>query len=207
MKAARQGENRWLNSFRPQDAFRVEELRNFARQTPISTKDPLGKEYQGKPPRDDHSHFATRVRDRQRQLADWILERPDNAQLDPADIYKKSLELNQGDAFNANLTAHNLMKDVTASERGAGSAEIRERDSQIENRLINLREPNDPHRSEKMGPWYHFFGMGVAGAAAHGASFGAIRDGAQQAFNEVPRSGTDPGKTATDAWAAEAFRY
>ena len=207
MKAARRGENRWLNSFRPQDAARVDELRNFARQAPVTTTDPLKKEYQGMPPRDDSSHFATRVKDQQKQLADWILGQSDKARLDPADIYKKSLELNQGDAFNANLTAHNLMKDVTASERGAGSPEIRQRDSQIENRLINLREPNDPNRSEKMGPWYHFFGLGVAGAAANGASLGVVRDGAQRAFDEVPRSGTDPGKTATDAWAARAFRY
>jgi hypothetical protein len=207
MKAARQAEKPLSNSFRPHDAVRVKELEEFARQTPTKTKDPMGQSYPGTPPRSDSSPFATRVREQQKQLADWILQQPDQAQLDPADIYKRSLEINKGDAFNANLTAHNLMKDVTASERGDGSEEIRQRDAQIEKRLLNLREPKDPHRAEKMGPWYHLFGLGVAGAAANGATLGIVKDGAQQAFDKIPRTGTDPGKTATDAWAAKAFRY
>ena len=209
MKQVRQAEKPLRNSFRPHDLVHLNELKDFARKAPVATTDPMGHRYPEAPPRTDSSPFATRVRQQEKQLGDWILKQSGENKLDPADIYKKSLELNQGDAFNANLTAHNLMKNLTASERNATSStpEIRQRDSQIENRLMNLRESNDPNLQDKMGPWYHLFGIGVAGAAANGATFGAVKNGGQQAFDQVPRTGSDPGKTATDAWAAKAFRY
>ena len=205
MKEVRRGEK--SNSYGPAEWLRTQELQTFAKKGPTASKDPGGNLHPEEPPRVDKSEFATRVREQQKQLGDWILKQPARGQLDPADIYEKSLELNRGDAFNAHLTAHNLMKDVTASERGAVSStdEIRQRDSQIESRLQNLRESNDPNRADKMGPWYHLFGIGLASAAANGTPVGFAVNGGEMAFKQVPRTGTDPGKTATDAWAAKAF--
>lgn len=139
------------------------ELQKFADQSPTKTSKPE------MPPRVDKSFFAESVRPQVKQLGDWILTHPPDAKLNPADIYKKSLELNKNNTFEARLTAHNLLKDVTASVRGATSSspEIKARDHQIQARLMNLREANDSN-PDKMGPWYRFFGTGVADAVFQG---------------------------------------
>ncbi|MEB3185982.1 MAG: hypothetical protein VKP72_00930 [bacterium] len=176
------------------------DLVNFLHQAPTNAKDTGGKQFKENPPRIDRSEFATIVRPQQKQLENWVLSKPSGTQLDPADIYKKSLEINSGNPFLARLTVHNLMKDVTASSRNAGSStpQIRERDSRIESRLLNLREKNDPnYSSDKMGPWYHMFGIAVADAAMLGG--GRLAD--------MVTPSNDRGKNSTDAWSVDAFSH
>ncbi|MEB3186845.1 MAG: hypothetical protein VKP72_05320 [bacterium] len=147
----------------PRLGWYKDELQKFASQSPTKTGMPE------MPPRIDKSYFAESVRPQVKKLGDWILGQPSGSSLTPADVYKKSLELNKNNTFEARLTAHNLMKDVTASSRGAVSstAEIRARDQQIESRLINLRESSDKN-PDKMGPWYRFFGAGLADSVMQG---------------------------------------
>jgi hypothetical protein len=101
------------------------------------------------------------------------------------------------------LTAHNLLKELTyasrepnggssallgwnADDRGSDSDAITLNHAGYEVRspaevraligkLSNLREQNDPVVSDKMGPWYHLYGVLFVGSVTTGteATFGA----------------------------------
>lgn len=170
----------------------------------------------GTPPSKDKNRFAERVRTQVAALGDWILRQPPNAKLTPTDIYQQALKLNRGDAFNARLTAHNLMKEVAATESGHPQTDG-VRNNAINERLINLRDPRtkgEGNYTDKMGPWYHLFSMGVISAAAKGATLGSgwAADLVGQMANEKVKGRTnEPGRVndvqeeAVRLWANRVF--
>ncbi|MCE1245829.1 MAG: annexin [Firmicutes bacterium] len=89
--------------------------------------------------------------------------------LNPADVYRLSLELNEGDKFNAMLTAHNTLR---AAARGGDSYLGTQADRKefkygtygassdhefMKNNLQSISGGND-----ETGGWYHMFGTATA---------------------------------------------
>jgi hypothetical protein len=161
----------------------------------------------GKPPSKDTNRFAERVRPQVAALGDWVLRQPPDAKLTPANIYEQALKINKGDAFNARLTAHNMMKEVAATESGHPQTDIA-RNNAINQRLINLRDPQtkgDGNYGDKMGPWYHLFAVGVISGAARGTleSAGAAGVVAGAATGNAPTAVTGALAVLGSGWAAD----
>ncbi|MEB3196451.1 MAG: hypothetical protein VKP62_04535 [Candidatus Sericytochromatia bacterium] len=205
------------NSFTAEDlGERWKELHQFVSESraPAALADGTPA---GTPPSKDKNHFAERVRTQVAELGDWVLSQPATAKLTPTDIYRKSLEINHGDAFDARLTAHNLVKEVAATESGHPQTDAA-RNNAISQRLVNIRDPHtkdDGNYRDKMGPWYHAFVVGVVSAAAKGitGSNGAAdiagktaNDAAKQRSDGPGRVG-DPQKEAARLWANRAFDF
>jgi hypothetical protein len=155
--------------------------------------------------------------------------------LQPNDVLKYALETTNGDYPLAMLTAHNLLKELTYASRvpnGGGTALVawnaddRGADTDAINasyagydvrsvaevqaligKLSNLRGANDPGRADKMGPWYHLYGVLFVGSVTSGseATFGAW-------FENFTRwlklgSAPDPTKEFINACAGQLARY
>ncbi|MEZ0375211.1 MAG: hypothetical protein ACAI44_39355 [Candidatus Sericytochromatia bacterium] len=92
--------------------------------------------------------------------------------LDPATVMKLALEATQGDYGLAVLAAHNLFKYIAYNARQTSAhpdgAPFKLSGDQITvmEKLGNLR-PDASQNRDKMGPWYHFFGIQVLAAAYH----------------------------------------
>jgi hypothetical protein len=90
--------------------------------------------------------------------------------LEPAELMALSLKANGNNYFLASLAAHNVLKNATCTERRLHDkrpvpADIATHDQAIIAKLVNLRDPNSPDLKDKMGPWYHMFGMATWDAA------------------------------------------
>lgn len=91
--------------------------------------------------------------------------------LEPADVLKLSLQVNGNDYFLASLAAHNVLKDACSTERRLHAKQamdpaVAAQDLAIIGRLANLRAPDGPNSTEKMGPWYHVFGLATLDAGS-----------------------------------------
>lgn len=101
-----------------------------------------------------------------------------SGQLTPADVLRMALDLTGGNYTLATLTAHNLLKNVAYIGRDAAEAAQNEHRShptsdedvlvfalqdegkkvvEVTSKLINLR--GNPAAKDKLGPWYHGFGL------------------------------------------------
>lgn len=89
------------------------------------------------------------------RLQSKILE-SDKNNLTPKDVMKFALDATGGDYGLASLAAHNLLKNLTYNGRFNGPESLSKDDTAIISKLGNLRDSNS---SDKMGPWYHFFGV------------------------------------------------
>jgi hypothetical protein len=96
--------------------------------------------------------------------------------LDPADVLKMALEVTNGNLPLANLTVHNLFKYIAyngrpnASFQNASPHNLRSGDYlKIVDKLGSLR-PSGSKSTDKMGPWYHFFGLQTAASAYKNSS-------------------------------------
>jgi hypothetical protein len=117
--------------------------------------------------------------------------------LEPADVYGQALKLNGGDSKKAALTAYNMLTNVTSSVRGGKATEAEKaRDQEIMGKLASLRPSDSKLSGEKMGPWYHMFGIGVA------AQYGV---GGFAAFMSANGPGGDPEKKSIDGLARDSF--
>lgn len=97
--------------------------------------------------------------------------------LGPADVFGLSLDVCDGDYPLAMLTCHNMLKEVAYSKRHMGMEAtfgwdtIDRRDEQeivahdkshigeVIGKLVNVRPSGDRFEFDKMGPWYHMFGL------------------------------------------------
>ncbi|MFN8576598.1 MAG: hypothetical protein U0354_07055 [Candidatus Sericytochromatia bacterium] len=79
--------------------------------------------------------------------------------LTPADVLKFALDATKGDYGLASLAANNLLKNLTYRGRFEGAQSLSKDELAIVSKLGNLRESNS---GDKMGPWYHFFGIQAA---------------------------------------------
>ena len=112
------------------------------------------------------------------QLAARIRNSPGN--LAPQDVLAISLDVCRDDYSLATLTAHNLLKEVAYAERRndhgvIGVAPGRKGDlyttilpRDISSKLIDLRPEGDAVFYDRMGPWYHAFGLFFVGSVASG---------------------------------------
>jgi len=102
------------------------------------------------------------------KLAMWLANSPGN--VTPAQLLRMSLEVNNMDYTMALLTCHNLLKNMTASERGAQGSKnqltwlgqkmtLAQRDSSLSSKLVNMRPPGD-NRSD-LDVWYHTYAIGL----------------------------------------------
>lgn len=109
-------------------------------------------------------------------LADAIIA--SNGNLMPDDVLGMAMQQIENDYWAALLVTHNLLKEVAYSKRYGLPAIIGfdiaapdnvdkfvsiEPDLVID-KLANIRPPGDPNMSDKMGPWYHMFGILFIGA-------------------------------------------
>ena len=164
-------------------------------------------------------------------LADRIATSAGNLQ--PNDVLKLALDVTAGDYPLAMLTTHNLLKELTyASRPGGGSALLgwdganRGTDTDaitlnhagydvrapaevqgLIGKLSSLREANDPFYSDKMGPWYHLYGVLFVGSVTTGseATFGAWFEN----FTRWLKLGSepDPTKEFVNTCAGQLARY
>jgi hypothetical protein len=153
----------------------------------------------------------------------------------PNHVLKLALETTHGDYPLAMLTMHNLLKELTyasrepnggnsallgwnAEDRGTGTDVINashagyDVHSPVEvqaliGKLSNLREANDPARTDKMGPWYHLYGVLFVGSVTSGteATLGAWSEN----FTRWLKLGSapDPTKEFINACAGQLARY
>jgi hypothetical protein len=153
----------------------------------------------------------------------------------PNDVLKLALETTSGDYPLAMLTAHNMLKELTYASRepnGASSAllgwDADDRGSDTDaitlnhagydvrspaqvraliGKLSNLRETNDPLVNDKMGPWYHLYGVLFVGSVTTGteATFGAWFEN----FTRWLKLGSRPDTTKEfiNACAGQLARY
>lgn len=103
------------------------------------------------------------------RLREAILAQP--GPLQPADVLRLSVKANGGNYFMGALTAHNLLKDCTSTERRLKlkrdvPADVAEADRAVIQRLASLRSADSANAGDKMGPWYHTFGLVTFDAAS-----------------------------------------
>lgn len=87
----------------------------------------------------------------------------DKSNLAPEDVLKLALDASGGDYTQAALAAHNLLKYVAYTGReNLGS--LTNDELTLVNKLGSLRPNGSKNEADKMGPWYHFFGVMAMGA-------------------------------------------
>jgi len=146
------------------------------------------------------------------QLAARIRNAP--GKLAPHDVLAMSLDVCRDDYSLATLTAHNLLKEVAYAERRneecvTGVAPGRKGDlyttilpRDISRKLIDLRPEGDAVFYDRMGPWYHAFGLFFVGGIASGtdAQVFAEIENLTRVFNRG--SAPDYFKERINTWAA-----
>ena len=109
-------------------------------------------------------------------LADAIIA--SNGNLMPDDVLGMAMTQIENDYWAAMLVTHNLLKEVAYSKRYDYPAIIGFDIKDPENvamfvsiepnlvidKLANIRPPGDPNMNDKIGPWYHMFGILFVGA-------------------------------------------
>jgi hypothetical protein len=166
-------------------------------------------------------------------LADRIAASAGNLQ--PNNVLDLALQTTAGDYPLAVLTAHNLLKELTYASREPGlggtallgwNADDRGTDVDVINaahvgydvrtpaqvqamigKLWNPREANDPMRADKMGPWYHLYGVLFVGSVTTGteATLGAWTENVTRWVHLGSKP--DPTKEFINACAGQLARY
>ncbi len=99
-----------------------------------------------------------------------------NVLYDPGDLLALGLDLNENKFFKAICGVYNACRNYAAIERGLTDFP----DVPVaEKALANIRPPGDPYYSDKAGPVYHFFGIGVVSMGV-GSDLARIGTGLQQ---------------------------
>lgn len=148
------------------------------------------------------------------KLAQKITASPGN--LMPDQVMGMSLDVCGGDYWLATLTAHNLLKEVTYAERSGTQSLIGWDNSNMMNskkwqlinpssvtgKLRNIRPSGDKFASDKMGPWYHMYGLFFIGGMTSGseAEFLAWMENVTRKLGLG--SSEDPFKMDMNKWAA-----
>jgi hypothetical protein len=164
----------------------------------------LGTLIRDKGPPDDlaemGNYYAKFTRVAERELRQKVLASGGN--LTPADIMKMALEATGGNYPTANLTAHNFLKNVAYKGRGSTSGpgilvptSGDEYVVDVASKLVNLR--GDPSKADKLGPWYHMFGLLFLGSIT-GKEFSRHADHFEQWSRTWSDSPVDPGKAEWD---------
>lgn len=144
------------------------------------------------------------------QLASKI--RDSKGGLEPQDVLSMSLDVCKNDYWLATLTAYNLLKEVTYAERSdglaltgytgrkGGASSVLSRD--IAKKLIDLRPYGDPQRLDRMGPWYHAFGLFFVGGIASGTDAQLMSE--MENLTRLIKLGSPPDyyKERINTWAA-----
>lgn len=147
-------------------------------------------------------------------LADRITSA--GGELGPDQVLGLALDVTGGDYWLATLAAHNLLKEVAYASRSgqiplvgwdpdnpndATKWKLLKSDD-ILGKLRQLRAPGDPHVKDKIGPWYHMYGLFFVGGMLSGdeADFMA---GAENLTRKLGLgSSSDPFKEDMNVWAA-----
>lgn len=132
----------------------------------------------------------------------------------PADVLAAALDVCHQDYWLATLTAHNLLKEVTYAERTDGHAfvgwtkgdntdDLRIDPKSISSKLIDLRPDGDKNFGDRMGPWYHAFGLLYVGGVTSGTEAQVLSD--VENLTRLLRAGSPPdeGKERVNAWAGK----
>ena len=156
--------------------------------------------------------------------------RSSSGNLNPAQVMGMALDVCGNDFALASLAAHNLLKDATYGMRGGkpiyfdvrhGAQVLPREDGRrdanpraVVDKLANLRPPHDRHYNEKMGSWYHMFGLffladslgpGHAWVGAEGENL--LRYAAWVLKHLPGGSGSplDKFKMAANSWASDVY--
>lgn len=125
------------------------------------------------------NYYAKATAASEEKLRQMILQTAGN--LTPGDLMKMSLRANSNNYVMATLTLHNFLKNIayTGRKTAEGSGEPITDYAQetvlpanyenlhiveVTSKLQNLR--GDPTKGDKLGPWYHMFGIQMLGALA-----------------------------------------
>lgn len=132
----------------------------------------------------------------------------------PQDVLSAALDVCGQDYWLATLTAHNLLKEVTYASRtdgyafvgwtkGDNSDDLSIDPRSITSKLIDLRPDGDPKFSDRMGPWYHAFGLFFVGGITSGTEAQLMAD--LENFTRLLRAGSPPdeGKERVNSWAGK----
>lgn len=118
---------------------------------------------------------------------------------DLADLLTLGLSLSVERLWMALCSCYNAARDIAAYERGNGGPNGR----WAREALANIRPENDPYASDRGGPVYHFFGIGVFMMGA-GPTSTAVAAGMQQYVPNTNRADTfkhhDVGEWAVSFW-------
>jgi len=96
------------------------------------------------------------------QLRQWMMSQQDNS-INPVNLFLQSMMLNQGNAWNAILTIHQLLRNETRWNRGHwyNYTSSTEKETELINKLIDIRgdlqELGNGSLGDHGGTWYRFF--------------------------------------------------
>lgn len=150
----------------------------------------------------------------QQLLAERITASSGN--LMPDQVLGMALDVTGGDYWLATLTAHNLLKEVAYASRNKRQAMIGWEAGKPDNadswamlntndildKLSQLRPSGDKYSSDKIGPWYHMYGLFFVGGMLSGteAEFMAGMENLTRSLGLG--SSNDPFKEQMNSWAA-----
>ncbi len=134
----------------------------------------------------------------------------------PGDVLGAALRITKGDYWLATLVCHNLLKEVTYAERDKhqallgwdtkapmkASQWLLIDPSKITSKLPNLRPSGDPQLADKMGPWYHMFGLFFVGGMTTGTEAEQLAWIENFTRELGLGSTTDPFKMGMNTWAS-----
>lgn len=120
--------------------------------------------------------------------------------LNPADVLNMAVQAAGGDYFEGLVTAHNLLKNIAATERGQYDGPQASEDLAIKDQLMSVL-PSQADSGDFMGSWYHIFSVGVIDAVGT-PILGQI--GARVENQDITH-GYDPYENAVNVLAASAF--
>ncbi len=149
------------------------------------------------------------------QLANVIMK--SRTPMNPGQVLGASLKITGGDYWMATLVCHNLLKEVAYAERskqqavlgwdpkapGNANKWIMIEPSKLAAKLPNLRPTGDKFAGDKMGPWYHMYGLFFVSGMTSGTEAETLAwvENVTRALGLG--SNNDPFKESMNSWAAE----
>ncbi len=93
-------------------------------------------------------------------LHDWVMQQPDGS-IEPAELFRQSYRLNDGDVYQTILTIENLLSRAWL---------VKERDQLEQTRKLRPIVHGVGPEMDTYGSWYHFFGTLLHGYSTNGFS-------------------------------------
>jgi hypothetical protein len=113
--------------------------------------------------KDRHCDYET---GKEPDLKKWIIAQPENS-IDPVNIFRKAIQINEGHIFNSLLTIHQLLRNEARwrSKRYYHYSSSAKLEAQFWNKFIDIRgdlsERGEGFEGDHQGSWYRIWGIAL----------------------------------------------